>query len=215
MEIRIPETPEHSVISVSVNNDPGEGWKDWNIGVRTTSLMVGGRTIGVFKSAYVRRLPIAPFFTIGCKFSSKPPKRTCQADFRTEEISIESRPDSVDRTLCNEPVSIMLGIRALSKKDVEQFRGFGADAGIGAPMRGAPDEEAAFEALREIISGRSPTLSWEMSSLIASRPSRLAPLAAGMAKRFVELSQNIDVDVPRPKRAGETAGDGNRGSCAN
>ena len=195
-EVRFPETPPHSVISVSVNNDPGEGWKDWNIGLRTTLLMVGGRTIGVFKSAYVRRLPIAPLFTIGCRFSTKPPKRTCQAEFRTEEMSIESRPDSVDRTLYNEPVSIMLGIKALSKKDIGEFRGFGADAGASAPMRSAPDEEAAFEALREIINGRNPTLSWTMSFLVASHPSRLAPLAAGMAKRFLELSQNANVDLP-------------------
>jgi hypothetical protein len=196
VEIRIPETPPHGVISVSVNDDAGEGWKDWNIGSRTTSLVVEGRVIGAFKSAYVRRLPIAPFFTIGCRFSAEPPKRSCQAEFRTEELPIESRPDSVDRTLYDEPVSIMLGIKALSKKDMTEFRGFSADAGIGALLRSAPDEEAAFEALREIIDGRSPTLSWAMSFLIADDPSRLAPLAAGMVKRFLELSQNVKIDVP-------------------
>jgi len=63
-------------------------------------------------------------------------------------------------------------------------------------MRAAPGEDAAFGALRDIISGRSPPLSWRTSFLIASNPSRLAPFAAVMTKRFLDLSQIGAFDVP-------------------
>ena len=121
-ELRIPERPPHKVITVSVHDDNGEGWKDWNISFQTTSLSVDGQTVGMFKSGYVRRLPIIPFFTIGCKFSSEPPRRKCQAEFTTERVPIESWPDSVDRTLYPDPVSIMLGIKGLSHYEIAHFR---------------------------------------------------------------------------------------------
>ncbi len=193
-ELRIPERPPHKVITVSVHDDNGEGWKDWNISFQTTSLSVDGQTVGMFKSGYVRRLPIIPFFTIGCKFSSEPPRRKCQAEFTTERVPIESWPDSVDRTLYPDPVSIMLGIKGLSHYEIAHFRN--SLVGADPPMRAAPGEDAAFGALRDIISGRSPPLSWRTSFLIASNPSRLAPFAAVMTKRFLDLSQIGAFDVP-------------------
>jgi hypothetical protein len=62
-EIKFPERPKHRLLSVTVRDDPGEGWKDINIGTETTLLTLDDRVIGAFKSAYVRRLPIAPLFT--------------------------------------------------------------------------------------------------------------------------------------------------------
>ena len=193
-ELRIPERPPHKVINVIVHDDNGEGWKDWNIGFHTTSISVEGKIVGIFKSGYVRRLPIIPFFTIGCKFSSEPPRRRCQAEFATERVPIESWPDFVDRTLYPEPVSIMLGIKGLSKYEIAHFRN--SDVGADPPMRAPPGEDAAFGALQDIISGRSPPLSWRTSFLIASNPSRLAPFAAVMTKRFLDLSQIDAFDVP-------------------
>ena len=63
-------------------------------------------------------------------------------------------------------------------------------------MRAAPGEDAAFGALQDIVSGRSPAIPWATSFLIASNPSRLAPFASVMTKRFVGLSQTGAVDVP-------------------
>ena len=208
-ELRIPERPPHKVIAVIIHDDNGEGWKDWNIGFHTTSLSVEGQIVGIFKSGYVRRLPIVPFFTIGCKFSPEPPRRRCQADFATERVPIESRPDSVDRTLYPDPVSIMLGIKGLSKYEIAHFRN--SDVGADPPMRAPPGEDAAFGALRDIISGRSPPLSWRTSFLIASNPSRLAPFAAAMTKRFLDLSQIGAFDVPGRTRPGHAAGGRDRG----
>jgi hypothetical protein len=193
-ELRIPERPPHKIISVSAYDDPGEGWKDWNIGFQITTASFEGQVHGVFKSGYVGRLPIVPFFTIGCKFSSETSKRTCQAELATERLPIESRPDFVDRTLYPDPVSIMLGIKVLSDDQIAHFRN--SDVGDDPPMRAAPGEDAAFGALRDIVDGRSPALSWATSFLIASNPSRLAPFATVMTKRFLDLSQIGAFDVP-------------------
>jgi hypothetical protein len=193
-ELRIPERPAHKIISVSTYDDPGEGWKDWNIGFEITTLSFEGKVVGIFKSGYVRRLPIVPFFTIGCKFSSETSKRTCQAEFVTERMPIESRPNSLDRTLYPDPVSIMLGIKALSDNQIAHFRN--SDVGDDAPRRAPSAEDAAFGALQDIVGGRSPPLSWTTSFLIASNPSRLAPFAAAITSRFLDLSQTGAFDVP-------------------
>jgi hypothetical protein len=193
-ELRFPERPPHKIISVSVHDDPGEGWKDWNIGFQITTASFEGQVRGVFKSGYVSRLPIVPFFTIGCKFSSEISKRTCQAEFATERVLIESRPDFVDRTLYPDPVSIMLGIKALSDNQIAHFRN--SDVGDDPPTRAAPGEDTAFGALRDIVDGRSPALSWATSFVIASNPSRLGPFATVMTKRFLDLSQMGAFDVP-------------------
>ena len=187
-ELRIAERPEHSVISVRIRDDPGEGWKDWNIGAQNTSLSLEGRAVGSFQTAYVRRLPIAPFFTIGCKYSTDSTKRTCQAEFVTERMSIESRPDSVDRAVYDDPVGIMLGIKPLSKEEKAHFHGFNGAASTRVP----PGEDEAFEALRGVIDGRSPVLSWVTGVLVTGHSSRLAPLAAGMANRFLALNRIED-----------------------
>jgi hypothetical protein len=193
-ELRIPERPPHRIISISAYDDPGEGWNDWNIGFETTTVSVEGKIVGIFKSGYVLRLPIIPFFTIGCKFSSERSKRTCQAEFATERAPIESRPYSVDRRLYSDSVSIMLGIKTLSDSQIAHFRN--SDVGDDPPMRAAPGEDAAFDALQDIVGGRSPTISWATSFLIASNPSRLAPFASAMTKRFLDLSQAGAIDVP-------------------
>jgi hypothetical protein len=88
----------------------------------------------------------------------------------------------------------MLGIKGFSHYDIAHFHN--SLVGDDPPMRSAPGEDAAFGALRDIISGRSPPLSWRTSFLIASNPSRLAPFAAGMTKRFLDLSQIGAVDIP-------------------
>jgi hypothetical protein len=192
--LAIPERPSGKVITASVYDYAGQGWNDWNIGFQTTSLSVDGHIIGIFKSGYVRRLPIVPIFTIGCKFSLDPPRRKCRAEFATEQAPIESRPVSVDRALYPDPVSIMLGIKALSQRDIANYRNsnFGSDP----PVRAPPGEDAAFGALQDIVKGRSPPLFWRTSFLIASNRSRLAPFAAAMTKRFLDLSQAGASDVP-------------------
>ncbi len=107
-------------------------------------------------------------------------------------MAIESRPDSVDRALYDDPVSVMLGIKGLSMSEMTNFRGF---SGETSP-RAAPGEDEAFEALRAVIDGRSPALSWATGLLISGDSPRLAPLAAGMAKRFLALSRMDDADLP-------------------
>ena len=93
-ELRIPEHPPHKIISVRGYDDPGgrlEGLE--HRAFRLLPASFEGQVRGVFKSGYVGRLPIVPFFTIGCKFSSETSKRTCQAEFATERVPMESRPN--------------------------------------------------------------------------------------------------------------------------
>jgi hypothetical protein len=189
-ELRFSERPQHRVITAAAHDSDGEGWKDWNIGFRTTSLDVDGKIIGLFKSGYVYRLPPIPFFSIGCQFSSEPGNRICHAEFATERTSFESRPDSVNRVLYPDPVSIMLGIKERSKHEIARFHE--SDLGV----RPALGEDAAFSALQDVINGRSPPLPWRTNVLIGNNPSRLAPFAAAMTDRFVALSQSSTLDVP-------------------
>jgi hypothetical protein len=135
-----------------------------------------------------------PLFTIGCNFSAGG-KRACHAEFVTEQLPIESRPDSVDRTRYDDPVSVTLGISALPKEQMTDFHAFEGDA-----SRAAPGEDEAFEALRDVIYGRSPALSWTTAFLIAGNSSRLAPLADGIVKRFIDLSRN-DASLPTRQQA--------------
>jgi hypothetical protein len=191
-ELEFPERPKHRILSATVRDDPGEGWKDFNIGIETTLLSLDGRVAGAFKSAYVHKLPTIPIFRIGCAPLVGVQKKTCKADFITERVPIESRPGSVDRALYDDPVSVMLGIKGLSRIERTDFHGFSGDA----PPRAAPGEDEAFEALRDVISGQSPALSWATFNLISGDSSRLAPLAADMAKRFVVLSRMDHADLP-------------------
>ena len=91
-ELRYPERPPRTIISVAVRDEPGEGWRDWNIGERTTSLIAEARVMGEFKTAYVRRLSIVPFLTVSCA-SARSSVRNCQSKFMTEDEEIESRPE--------------------------------------------------------------------------------------------------------------------------
>jgi hypothetical protein len=189
-ELRFSERPQHRLVTAAAHDSDGEGWKDWNIGFRTTSLDVDGKIIGLFKSGYVDRLPAIPFFAIGCRFSSEPGKRICHAEFATERTSIESRPDSVNWVLYPDPVSIMLGIKGRSEHEIARFHK--SDLGI----RAAPGEDAAFSALQDVIDGRSPPLSWRTNFLIGNNPSRLAPFAVAMTDRFLALNDGGTPDVP-------------------
>jgi hypothetical protein len=178
------------VVTAAAHDSDGEGWKDWNIGFRTTSLDVDGKIIGLFKTGYVDRLPAIPFFTIGCRFSSEPGKRICHAEFATERTPIESRPDSVNLVLYPDPVSIMLGIKGRSKYEIARFHE--SDLAV----RAAPGEDAAFSALHDVIDGWSPPLSWRTNVLIGNNPSRLAPFAVAMTDRFLALNHDGALDVP-------------------
>jgi hypothetical protein len=193
-EIRIPERPRLGVITATAHDEPGEGWKDWNIGVHTTSLSLDGRFLGTFNSGYARRLLTFPFFTVRCKSAPGSPARRCYAEFATELKGIESRPPSVNRTLYDSPVSIMLGLKRRSEDELAGSRGVDSDPSV----RPAPGEDEAFEALRDVIDGRTPVMSWTTGSLVVGNAARLAPFASGIAKRFVELTMAGSADLPEP-----------------
>ena len=183
--VRLPEAPTGRVIEAETHDYAGAGWADWNIGYETTSIKVDGRVAARYKSGHVRKLPLFPFLKLGCSFTAQ--ERTCAAEFATETLPIESRPAGVEREFYADPVSIMLGVSRLSYEEIRKVQGYGD---LDAPPRAAPGEDEAFGALADILAGRSPAISWKTSFLIASRPGRLAPVAAAMSQRFLELRQS-------------------------
>jgi len=197
-ELCVAERPPHRIVEATVHDDPGDGWKDWNLGEEATAITVEGRTIGVFRSGYVLRLPKFPFLMIGCRYSVSPRLRECDANFITERVPMESVPEGVDRGRYDDPVSIMLGIRKITDDGILSSRGFavGADAAGPVAARSDAGEDEAFETLRAVINGQNPAIAWTMGQTIAGDPVRLAPLAAGMAKRFVALNQPERTDAP-------------------
>ena len=133
-ELRVAERPPRRIVEVTVRDDPGNGWKDWNLGEEATSISVEGKAIGVFKSGYVFRLPKFPFLTIGCRYSVSPRLPECDANFITERVPMESVPEGVDRGRYDDPVSIMLGIRKITDDEILSFRGFAAGADAAGPL---------------------------------------------------------------------------------
>jgi hypothetical protein len=190
--LKFAERPKHRILSVTVRNDPGEGWKDWNIGTEITSVSLDDRVVGEFKAGFVRRLPAIPFFAIGCRSYNESSRRNCSAEFMMEQVWMESRPHSIDLALYDSPVSIMLGIRRLSEEETMNFARINWDY----PARPAPGEDEAFDALRDVLDDRSPAISWATSFLIAGDQSRLAPFATGMARRFLDLSRSDNANIP-------------------
>jgi hypothetical protein len=197
-EIRMPQKPATRFVTITFTDDPGIGWNDWNIGVETTEVALDRERIGLFKSAYVQRLPKFPFLTIGCVYSGRPAEPNCQASFVFERQTIDSIPDSIDQTRFDDPVSIMLGIPSYTEAELRDFRGYPVNA--AGPQRpeaaSRPNHDAAFATLRAIVDGQNPPVAWTMSSAVASDPARLAPLASDIAKRFVELNGPEAADLP-------------------
>lgn len=197
MELEYPESPKRTNISVIVRDNPGDGWRDWNIGLRKTTLSLDGRVIGEFRSAYAFKLSPVPLFEMNCQTSPVDGKRTCTGAFRTSRISIESRPDSVDWALYDDPVSVMLGIKRRSNAELAESRGPDQDIS----RRPAPGEDEAFDALRDAVDGRSSLFSSTAEMQMADNPARLAAFGDGMAKRFLELAQGETNFLGRRRQA--------------
>ncbi len=196
-EIEMPQRPPNAIVAVTVADDPGTGWSGWNIGAETTEIARGGMQIGVFRSAYVQRLPAFPFLTIGCR-NSGDRSRDCDANFILRRQAIDSVPESVDRTRFDDPVSIMLGVRKYSDAEFGDFQGFAANKVEAERPAKAPvvGDDAAFKALQAVVDGQSTPVDWTMGAELASQPERIAKLAGGMAKRFVAINQPDAPDEP-------------------
>jgi hypothetical protein len=197
-ELRIPSRPTGRTVSVTVNDSPGSGWSDRNIGEITTSIELDRKQIGVFRSAYVERLPKFPFLAVGCRYSPAGLGRKCYADFIEEKLQIDSTPAGVNREEYDDPISIMLGIRVLSEKAIKRLSdnpAYEVVASKPAP-RQTPDADDAFAALGSILDGQTPVLPRDAIETIVRDPSRLTPLAARLAKRFVELNRPDATEIP-------------------
>ena len=186
------------------------GWSDWNIGVETTEIARAGEQIGVFRAGYVQRLPKFPFLTIGCRAAAGRSPRSCEANFILQRQALPSAPETVDHARFDDPVSIMLGLRKYSEAEFGDFQGYPlAKTEPERPAKAAaPADDAAFVALQAIVDGQSPALAYTMGYVIANDPKRLAQLAPGMAKRFLELSPLDTPDAPQRRQQAALLADG-------
>ena len=84
-ELRFPERPKHPILSVAVHDDPGLGWKDFNIGIETTSVSLDGRVDWRVSSPPMSdRLPIRAHFLQSAANSLR--------NFRSENATRNSLP---------------------------------------------------------------------------------------------------------------------------
>ena len=196
--MRFPEQPPFRRVTVVRRGDE-EIWKrKWDISDQVTEVSVDGAVIGTFRTASVWRLPAFPIAFVGCALISSTPAWKCGADFMRSHISIDGIPEGVDRARYDSPESVMLGIRKYTSSDLANFRGFEQNDDVLARIAGEPQrvEDAVFALLQDIVDGKNPKLPHNMGFSLAQNPTRLAPFAEAMAKRFVELNDTAANDVP-------------------
>jgi hypothetical protein len=189
-ELRIPERPANRIVSVTTRTDTGGGWADWNIGADITEVSVEGKWIGTFKSGFVLRLPIVPHLAVGCR-AGETGGLKCFAELAFNRRPIDSLPPSVNPVEFDDPVSVMLGLRKLTERELVAAKGFDLTvAASDAAQALAPRSKAALAALEAALAGQpSDTPAAIVVDALVRDPDRLAPFATAMANRFVELNQ--------------------------
>src|SRR5262249_666282 len=124
----------------------------------------------------------------------------CSAEFDRTPMKIDSMPDRVDRGRDDLPESVMLGLRKYTEADLANFKGFpendAALANVANEPLGVADRALAL--LQEIVDGHNPKPldNMNIGYALTLNPERLGPLAAAMAKRFVELNDPGVRNIP-------------------
>jgi hypothetical protein len=193
-QLRFPESPPKKVVTAVKHGDE-EVWKrKWEIGEQLTEILVDGAVVGSFRTASVWRLPLLPEVTIGWGLiSGGTPAWKCYADFVRSHVNIDTVPDSVDHAKYGSPESVMLGIPKYTAAEMADFRGFKQNDEALARIAEEPKrvEEDSFALLKQIVEGQNPMTPVGLGYSVAQDPERLAPFAAAMANRFLEI-----VEIP-------------------
>lgn len=187
-ELRTPEAPANKIVR-AVRKGDDEIWKrKKGIMEQTTDIVVDGAVVGSYRSASVWRLPKLPFMIIGCGFT--PGKWDCDVDFQRDFITLDTVPANIDRAAYDTPISVMLGLRKFNAASIANFKGYPESArGLArAAEEPARVENDVFATLQRILDGQDFEPPHGMGYSIAINPDRLAPLAARMAQRFLELT---------------------------
>jgi hypothetical protein len=196
--LRFPEAPAHAPVLATIRGDQ-EIWKrKWSISEYSTDLVLDGKLMATYRSASAWRLPALPKLVIGCALISSTPAWKCFADFLRTHKPIDSVPDRINHSRYDTPLSVMLGIRKYTAADLANFQGYPQNEAALARIAEEPDrvQDEVFRALAEIIEGKNPKPTFNMSYSLAENPARLAPLAEAMARRLAELSETSPKTVP-------------------
>lgn len=196
--LSLPERPSKKIVSVNVRSAPARGWKDWEIAEASTVISLDGTIIGSFKSASAWLLPKFPLFSIGCSINDETTAHNCGVQLNWDSTEIDTIPESVDRTIFDDPVGIMLGVKKLTPKEIERFHNPQTvlAAPLDDPAKPAQDEDEAFSELSALVDGRSSNLTWSTGPLIAKNPQRLAPFTERMVARLIALDRSDRIDAP-------------------
>ena len=190
-ELRIPEKPEHKPIVATTRGDAEIQKHKWSISEYSTDFAIDGEVATSYRSASVWQLPRLPKLAIGCGLVSSKPAWECGADFITTHTTLDVVPAGIDRARYDSPLSVVLGIPKYTAEDLAHFQGFADNDAVLSRVAEEPQrvEDEVFRVLEDIIAGRNPKPTVNIEYSVAQNPTRLAPLAEGMAKRLAELSE--------------------------
>lgn len=188
--LRYPQVPTREVVLVAKIGDE-EIWKrKTDISTQTSQLIVGGKILGMYKTASIWRLPVFPFLVIGCGLNSGQARWQCTADFWRTHAALDTVPDGIDRQRFDGPESVMLGIPKYSAAEFSDFRPHAQNSAMYATLLDEPKrvEDRTFAQLRELVDGGSPDVPPNFGYTLSQDPARLMPFAEAMANRFIELA---------------------------
>ncbi len=194
--LRFPDKPEGRILTVTKVDDP-EIWKRKpGLTEQITDLTANGKVIGSYRSAFVWRLQAFPMMLIGCTVLTS--KRECDVAFLRDFQTVETVPDSVDKTKYNTAESVMLGFRKYTDKELEDFKGFASNepALVRAAAEPKRVEDETYTTLERILDGEPVKPVWAMAYALTRDPERLAPYGERMAKRLAEVwDPNLPADL--------------------
>ena len=187
--LRFPDKPEGRIVTVSKVND-AEVWKR-NPGLteQITDLLVDGKVIGSYRGAAAWRLPAFPIGFVGCALNSAAPAWQCAATFMRDFQSVDTVPNSVDKTKFDSPASVMLGLRKYSDGDLANFKGFALNEPALARMADEPRrvQDHVFATLERILDGEPVAPTFNMGYSLSLNPERLGPHAERLVARLDKL----------------------------
>lgn len=195
--LQFPEAPPHSVVSVLVTPDRLNSGMQPGVNIHTTSVSFEGKTLGVYRTGKISRLPKFPWLFIGCALNSAKPSWECDGGVMRSSFTIEGTPEGVDPAIYDTPVAIMLGIRKYPPGALKDFKGYPQNSDVlqAVEQDRARVEDNVFATLETVLAGGAVGKTYNLGYALEQNPARLEAYAERMMRRFAELEA---ADPPPP-----------------
>lgn len=190
--IQFPEAPRGQIVKAVLSGHQNRWHQERGISEQLTTVFVGDKEIGSYRSASVWRLPAFPMGFIGCGLLDMPSSWQCSAEFLRKWMPINAVPAGLDESQDDTPLTIMLGLKKYTAADLADFKGYAANDAALQSIAEEPQREVedAFATLADILDGQSVVPQFRLGSTLAKEPKRLAPLAEKMAQRYIALERS-------------------------